>query len=114
MDAMLAAMDAARDHVVGCRPMRRQANFGPLRKGADQMTRSTIITDGRGQLVRLPEGVAFPDGIQEVEIITLGASRLIVPAGRRWDDFFDHGPHVSDDFMRDGRNQPASEQREEL
>jgi antitoxin VapB len=38
---------------------------------------------------------------------------VIVPKGRRWDDWFLNGPHVSEDFMID-REQPAAEEREPL
>ena len=63
--------------------------------------------------MRLPKAVAFPDHVREVEIIQLGQSRLIVPVGLRWDDFFRDGPSVSEDFMQD-REQPAAEAREQL
>jgi antitoxin VapB len=36
-----------------------------------------------------------------------------VPKGKRWEDFFLSGPHVSDDFMAE-REQPAAEEREPL
>jgi antitoxin VapB len=48
-----------------------------------------------------------------VEIITLGHSRLITPAGRRWDEFFLNEPLVSEDFI-EKREQPAAEDRELL
>jgi antitoxin VapB len=63
--------------------------------------------------VRLPKAVAFPEGVHQVEIIRLGNSRLIVPVGRRWDEFFENGPRASDDFMRE-RDQPPAQEREPL
>jgi len=36
---------------------------------------------------------------------------VIVPKGKRWDDLFLHGPHVSEDFLS-AREQPAAEERE--
>ena len=78
------------------------------------MTRSTVFTTNRSQAVRLPKAVAFPEDVHQVEIVKLGAGRLVVPVGRRWDDFFDYGPHVSEDLLSDGRNQPAPEKREDL
>jgi antitoxin VapB len=77
------------------------------------MARSTIFTTNRSQAVRLPKALAFPDHVRQVEIIKLGQSRLITPAGRRWDEFFLNGPSVSDDFMNE-REQPAIEEREQL
>lgn len=79
------------------------------------MTRSTVFTSNRGQAVRLPEPVAFPAGVHRVDVIKLGAGRLIVPVGKRWDDVFERGPRVSADFMSDDdRNQPIPERREDL
>ena len=77
------------------------------------MARSTIFVSNRSQAVRLPKAVAFPEGVRQVEIIRLGNSRLIVPAGRRWDEFFEDGPRVSDDFMSE-RDQPPAQEREPL
>ena len=76
------------------------------------MVRSTVFTSNRSQAVRLPKPVALPEGVRQVEIVKLGRSRLISPAGHSWDEFFD-GPLVSDDFMTE-RQQPAAEVRERL
>jgi antitoxin VapB len=62
---------------------------------------STISASKRGQVLRLPKAVAFPDDVRRVEILKLGRSRLIVPAGERWDDFFLNGPHATEDFFSD-------------
>ena len=77
------------------------------------MAHSRIFKTNRTQAVRLPKAVAFPDDVREVDIIKLGQTRLIVPIGLRWDDFFRDGPFVSEDFMQD-REQPAAERREQL
>ena len=77
------------------------------------MAKSTVFTSNRSQAVRLPKAVAFPAEVHQVEIIKIGHSRLIVPAGRRWDDFFLGGPHVSADFMTE-REDPPAEEREPL
>jgi antitoxin VapB len=75
------------------------------------MTSSTVFITNRTQAVRLPKAVAFPDDVQQVDILKIGRSRLIVPKGTRWDDFFLSGPRVSDDFMIE-REQPLAEERE--
>jgi antitoxin VapB len=85
----------------------------PLGYTRRKMAHSRIFKNNRTQAVRLPKAVAFPDHVREVEIIQLGQSRLIVPVGLRWDDFFRNGPSVSEDFMQD-REQPAAERREQL
>ncbi len=77
------------------------------------MARATIFKTNRSQAVRLPKALAFPDDVRQVEIIKLGQSRLITPAGRRWDEFFLNGASVSDDFMNQ-REEPVVEEREQL
>jgi antitoxin VapB len=79
----------------------------------NDMTRSTVFTSNRSQAVRLPKPVAFPEGVHEVEIVKLGRSRIICPAGQRWDDLFLNGPRASEDFMVE-REQPPAEPREPL
>lgn len=77
------------------------------------MTRSTVFTTNRSQAVRLPKPVAFPESVHQVEITKVGASRVISPAGRRWEEFFDSAPRVSKDFMS-RRTEPQAEKREIL
>jgi antitoxin VapB len=77
------------------------------------MTRSTVFKSNRSQAVRLPKPVAFPDGVHDVEIVKVGQSRVISPAGKRWDDLFENGPRASEDFMST-RTQPAAEERKPL
>jgi antitoxin VapB len=77
------------------------------------MTSSTVFTSNRSQAVRLPKAVAFPEDVHQVDILKIGHSRVIVPKGRRWDDWFLNGPSVSGYFMT-GREQPAVEEREPL
>jgi virulence-associated protein VagC len=52
-------------------------------------------------------------GVHQVEIIKLGQSRLVSPAGQCWDEFFVNGPRASEDFMSE-REQPSPEEREPL
>lgn len=75
------------------------------------MTSSTVFTSNRSQAVRLPKAVAFPEDVHQVDILKIGRSRVIVPKGKRWDDLFEHGPRVSDDFLSE-REQPPVEERE--
>jgi antitoxin VapB len=77
------------------------------------MTSSTVFTSNGSQAVRLPKAVAFPKSVQEVDILKIGRSRVIVPKGKRWDDLFQSGPKVSEDFMT-RREQPPAEEREQL
>jgi antitoxin VapB len=75
------------------------------------MARSTIFTTNRSQAVRLPKAMAFPADVHHVEVVKVGASRVISPLGQRWGDLFENGPRASEDFMRE-REQPAAEDRE--
>ncbi|HEY9345079.1 MAG TPA: type II toxin-antitoxin system VapB family antitoxin [Inquilinus sp.] len=77
------------------------------------MVRTKLFTGRRGQVVRFPKAVAFPESIDQVEILKIGDSRLVTPVGKRWDDFFLHGPRASEDFM-EVRVQPKAEEREPL
>jgi antitoxin VapB len=76
------------------------------------MKQTTIFKSNRSQAVRLPKDVALPEDVKQVDILCIGRARLIVPSGRRWDDFF-AGPRVSDDFMPH-REQPPMQERDAL
>jgi len=60
------------------------------------MVTTRLFLSNRTQAVRLPKPVAFPPGVEEVEILVYGDSRVIVPKGRGWDWFFEHGPTLPD------------------
>ena len=74
------------------------------------MERAGVFKSNQSQAVRLPKAVALPETVKQVDIVTLGRSRLIAPAGEAWDSWFD-GEGVTDDFM-DDREQPVNQERE--
>jgi antitoxin VapB len=74
------------------------------------MEQSTLFKSNRSQAVRLPKAVALPDDVKRVDVIAIGRTRIITPAGESWDSWFD-GDGVSDDFMCD-REHPADQPRE--
>jgi antitoxin VapB len=74
------------------------------------MEQSTLFKSNRSQAVRLPKAVALPDHVKRVDVIAIGRTRIITPAGESWDSWFD-GESVSADFM-DDREQPADQPRE--
>ncbi len=76
-------------------------------------TKTVIFKSNQTQAVRLPKDVAFPEGVHEVEIVTIGNSRVISPVGRRWDTYFARPSRVSDDFMTD-RDQGTFDERDPL
>ena len=71
---------------------------------------TTVFLSNRSQAVRLPKAGALPEDVKKVEIIAIGRTRIITPAGESWDSWFD-GENVSADFM-DIRDQPAMQERE--
>lgn len=74
------------------------------------MEQSTLFKSNKSQAVRLPKSVALPESVKKVDIIKLGSSRLIAPAGTAWDSWFD-GLGVTEDFMAE-REQPPDQERE--
>ena len=75
-------------------------------------TKTRIFKSNRSQAVRLPQDVALPESVRDVEIIKIGNKRIIVPAGQSWEDWFS-SPGVSSDFM-ESREQPEDQVRETL
>ncbi len=75
-------------------------------------THTTVFKSNKTQAVRLPKAVALPDSITKVDIVAVGNTRIITPAGESWDQWFE-GPGVSDNFML-SREQPADQEREAL
>jgi len=52
----------------------------------------------------------MPGDVKRVEVIAIGRTRVITPAGESWDSWFD-GENVSADFMAE-REQPDDQERE--
>jgi antitoxin VapB len=73
------------------------------------MTRTKLFRSNRSQAVRLPKGVAFPQGVTEVNVIRDGKRRVIAPANAVWDDFFD-APGID----LPPRDQPQTQERDEI
>ncbi|BEM51274.1 antitoxin (plasmid) [Serratia marcescens] len=71
---------------------------------------TTVFLSNRSQAVRLPKAVALPEDVKRVEVIAVGRTRIITPAGEGWDSWFD-GEDISADFMT-SRNQPPMQERE--
>jgi antitoxin VapB len=65
------------------------------------VVKSRVFKTNRSQAVRIPKAMAFPEGVDEVEITRVGNSRVITPIGKRWSDYFEHGPFATDDFLRE-------------
>lgn len=74
------------------------------------MEQGAIFQSNRSQAIRLPKAVAFPENVKRVDVVVVGRTRIITPAGESWESWFD-SPAVSADFMTD-REQPAEQERE--
>lgn len=76
------------------------------------MERVNIFKNNTSQAIRLPKAVAYPDSVQQVDIVIQGRARIITPASESWDSWFE-SEGVSDDFM-ENRQQPQHQAREDL
>ncbi|NDP49502.1 MAG: antitoxin [Sulfuriferula multivorans] len=74
------------------------------------MEQGSVFLSNRSQAVRLPKAAALPDDVKRVDVIAIGRTRILTPAGESWDSWFD-GEGVTADFMTD-REQPADQERE--
>lgn len=73
--------------------------------------RTKLFESKKLQTLHLPESVALPVTVKEVDIIVVGRSRLITTAGEAWDEWFD-ATGASDPIPQ--REQPQHQKREEL
>ena len=73
------------------------------------MEKSTVFMSSRSQAVRLPKVVALPADVKIVDVIAVGRTRIISPAGESWDSWFS-GLGVTNDFMS-VREQPEPQER---
>lgn len=74
------------------------------------MEQGSVFQSNRSQAIRLPKAVALPEAVKRVDVVAVGRTRIISPAGESWDSWFD-GDDVSADFMSE-REQPAEQERE--
>jgi antitoxin VapB len=80
--------------------------------GVLQMEQGAVFQSNRSQAIRLPKAVALPDDVKRVDIVAVGRTRIIAPAGEVWDSWFE-GAAATADFIIE-REQPASQEREAL
>lgn len=76
------------------------------------MERGGVFKSNTSQAVRLPKAVALPESVKQVDIIPMGRSRLITPAGESWDSWFAEPP-ASADFLP-SRDQPEDQERDQF
>ncbi|KTC37019.1 antitoxin [Pseudomonas putida] len=74
------------------------------------MEQGSVFLSNKSQAVRLPKALALPAGVKRVDVVAIGRTRILTPAGESWDSWFD-GEGVTSDFMID-REQPAIQERD--
>ena len=72
----------------------------------------TLLENGRSQAVRLPKECRFSG--DEVSVNKVGDIVILIPKENKWAGFLTSLELFSDDFMVDGREQPAGQERESL
>ena len=76
------------------------------------MDQGAVFQSNRSQAIRLPKAVALPDDVKRVDVVAIGRTRIITPAGESWDSWFaGEGAQVTDDFIAE-RDQGVEQERE--
>lgn len=76
------------------------------------MMTAKVFENGRSQAVRLPKECRFSGG--EVAVNKIGDVVILMPKENKWGGFLSSLNLFSDDFMPDGREQPAVQEHELL
>src|SRR5438552_579999 len=67
--------------------------------GAVATRRAAIFRNGRNQAVRLPQDLAFPQDVTEVQVRRQGDAIVLSPVRRDWASFFELDTAVPEDFL---------------
>ncbi len=76
------------------------------------MMTAKLFENGRCQAVRLPKECRFSG--DEVAVNKVGDIVILMPKENKWSGLLSSLELFSDDFMNDGREQPAVQERESL
>ena len=76
------------------------------------MMTAKLFENGRSQAVRLPKEYRFDS--DEVAINKVGDIVILMPKENKWAGFLNSLEMFSTDFMDNGREQPAIQERESL
>lgn len=74
------------------------------------MEQGAVFKSNRSQAIRLSKAAALPEDVKRVDVVSIGRTRIITPAGEVWDSWFE-GAGVSADYLAE-REQPAAQERE--
>lgn len=72
------------------------------------MDQGSVFQSNRSQAVHLPKAVALPDDVKRVDVVAIGRTRILTPAGEAWSSWFD-GDEVTTDFMAERQQAPDQE-----
>ena len=76
------------------------------------MRTAKLFKNGRSQAVRLPKEFNFPG--DDVFIQKVGDTVILFPKDKVWETFLNGLYGFTDDFMAEGRQQPETQEREEM
>ena len=74
------------------------------------MVCTKVFTSGNSQAVRIPK--EFHIDFSELLIKKIGSSIILTPKESNWENLERSLSEFSDDFMTEGRSQPAMQERE--
>ncbi|WP_024467654.1 type II toxin-antitoxin system antitoxin VapB [Treponema pedis] len=74
------------------------------------MVCAKVFTSGNSQAVRIPK--EFHIDFSELFIKKIGSSIILTPKESNWENLERSLSEFSDDFMTEGRSQPATQERE--
>lgn len=72
--------------------------------------KTTVFTNGQSQAIRIPK--EFRVNGKTVYIKKVGNCLMIIPIDNPWQTLIDACGEFSDDFMKDGREQPPMQERD--
>ena len=75
------------------------------------MRRSKVVTSGNSQAVLIPKEYEVQE--EELYIQRIGRTMILFPTSDPWESFVQSLGEFREDFMREGRNQPRQQEREE-
>ena len=75
------------------------------------MRSSKVFTSGNSQAVLIPKEYQVQE--EELYIQRIGRTMILFPTSDPWESFVQSLDEFTEDFMREGRNQPGQQEREE-
>lgn len=76
------------------------------------MMTAKLFENGRSQAVRLPKECRFEG--DEVAVNKIGDIVILLPKENKWSGFLQSLEMFTDDFMKEGREQPGAQERKSL